>query len=68
MFYSEQGGLLFYITLKEELPKDNTSELYVADFEGVRDVNLTKLDDFTLVGFTPRKLLFVSLILILTRK
>lgn len=67
VYYSEQGGLQFVITLKETLPSDGASEIYLAEFDGVGAVDLAKFEPSTLSGVTPCKYLLVcAFILILT--
>ena len=49
----EQGGFQFYISLTEELPDEVKTG--VAQFEGVANVMVYKLNPFTLTGTVPRK-------------
>ena len=49
----EQGGFQFNISLTKELPDE--VETGVAQFELVNDVEVSKLNPFTLTGTVPRK-------------
>ena len=53
LFYLEQGGFQFYISLTEELPDEVKTG--VAQFEQVASVMVYKLNPFTLTGTVPCK-------------
>lgn len=54
LFFSfHKGGMLFYIILNQELPKEVTS--YKAKFEGVGKVPLDVVNNFNLTGIVPGK-------------
>ena len=53
IFLSAQGEIEFYILLTKELPDEVKDG--VARFEGLDDVNVDKLNSFTLRGTVPRK-------------
>ncbi|XP_078354245.1 uncharacterized protein LOC144638836 isoform X1 [Oculina patagonica] len=54
---SIEGGLRFDITLTKTIPEDNTSERYLAEFDGARVVYLKKSNPTTLTGITPKSTL-----------
>ncbi|XP_078354261.1 uncharacterized protein LOC144638846 [Oculina patagonica] len=53
---SIEGGLRFDITLTKTIPEDNTSERYLAEFDGACVVYLKKSNPTTLTGSTPSTL------------